>query len=291
MIIVCTRIRSHTIGNFLDEMMIRFNLSCPQSWRATLGVVFVLFFVCGLLLPTPSRAQTSAVSDAQLIRSEILGYTQQYWVYTPAGYDSLEDLPVLFLSDGAWYKDTGNLPVVLDSLITQGAIEPVLAVFLDARIPENVRLNRRTGQFFCNPLYIQFYKEEFIPAIDAAYKTRRDRTARTIAGLSFGGLNSACFGLHAHDVIEGIAMQSPATHPVRTIHQSYQDSVQLPIRIFLSSGDHKDNEARTRTFRDILQAKGYPMKYIEVPFAHNWDNWGPLLDDLLLYYYGLEEQH
>lgn len=76
-------------------------------------------------------------------------------------------------------------------------------------------------------------------------------------------------------------MQSPATHPVRYIHQAYADSVQLPLRIFLSSGDRNDNEARTRAFRDVLQAKGYPMKYIEVPFAHNWQNWGRLLRPLL----------
>lgn len=238
------------------------------------------------LLSAPSFAQPSEVTPSKLIRSEVLGYTLQYWVYLPPGYDDLDDLPVLFLSDGAWYKETGRMPEVIDSLLAEQLIEPVVAVFLDARIPENVRLNRRNGQFFCNPLYIKFYKEEFIPTIDQTYKTKQDRSARTIAGLSFGGLNSACFGLHAHDVMEGIAMQSPATHPVRTIHQAYKDSVQLPLRIFLSSGDHKDNEARTRTLRDILQEKGYPMKYIEVPFAHNWDNWGPLLDDMLMYYYG-----
>jgi len=241
------------------------------------------FYISAPILAT---GQPSVVTPAQLIRSEILGYTSQYWVYKPAGYDSESELPVLFLSDGAWYMDPGNMPQVLDSLISAQLIEPVVAVFLDARIPENVRLNRRTGQFFCNQKYIEFYKKELIPTIDQEYKTRKDRSARTIAGLSFGGLNSACFGLHANDVIQGIAMQSPATHPVRTIHQAYQDSVLLPIRIFLSSGDHKDNEAQTRKFRDILQEKGYPLKYIEVPFAHNWENWGPLLDDFLLYFYG-----
>jgi enterochelin esterase-like enzyme len=263
----------------------------PSFFRARVAPLFVIWAVF-LYFSSPMLAvgQPSEVTPAQHIRSEILGYTSQYWVYKPAGYDSDSELPVLFLSDGAWYLDPGNMPQVLDSLISAQLIEPVLAVFLDARIPENVRLNRRTGQFFCNQKYIDFYKKELIPTIDETYKTRKDRRARAIAGLSFGGLNSACFGLHANDVIEGIAMQSPATHPVRTIHQAYQDSVRLPIRIFLSSGDHKDNEAQTRKFRDILQEKGYPLKYIEVPFAHNWENWGPLLDDLLLYFYGTSDR-
>ena len=266
-----------------------FNQSHPFLSFFRTGLAQLTLLLAGFLYlcaPISATGQPSEVTEAQLIRSEVLGYTSQYWVYTPAGYESATELPVLFLSDGAWYIDPGNMPQVLDSLISAQLIEPVVAVFLDARIPENVQLNRRNGQFFCNQKYIEFYKKELIPTIDQLYKTRKDRTARAIAGLSFGGLNSACFGLYAHDVIEGIAMQSPATHPVRTIHQAYQDSVRLPIRIFLSSGDHKDNEAQTRKFRDILLEKGYPLKYIEVPFAHNWKNWGPLLDDLLLYYYG-----
>jgi len=232
------------------------------------------------------KAQPSQLSDAQLISSEALTYDLQYWVYTPEGYDELDDLPVLFLSDGAWYIDPGGMPAVLDSLVADGAMEPIIAVFLDARIPGYEHLSRRNAQFFCNQDYMAFYETELIPAIDAAYKTRAERTARTIAGLSFGGLNAACFGLYANDFMEGIAMQSPATHPVRYIHQAYADSARLPLRIFLSSGDHNDNEARTRAFREILRAKEYPMQYIEVPFAHTWENWGPLLDDMLLFFYG-----
>ena len=43
---------------------------------------------------------------------------------------------------------------------------------------------------------------------------------------------------------------------------------------------------RTRSFRTVLHNKGYPMRYIEVREGHNWDNWGPLLDDVLRYFYG-----
>lgn len=261
------------------------------------GKVSTMGRVCFLILilwsvsfwADPVVAQPSSVSDAQLIHSEVLKYDLQYWVYTPAEYDELDGLPVLYLTDGAWYKDTGRLPDVLDALISAGEIKPVVAVFLDPRIPGHENLSRRNAQYFCNADFIAFFERELIPTIDGAYKTTSDRTARAIAGLSFGGLNSACFGLYAHDSIEGIAMQSPATHPVRYIHPAYADSARLPIRIFLSSGDHNDNEARTRAFRDILVSKGYPMQYIEVPFAHNWDNWGPLLDDMLLFFYRSQE--
>ncbi|MDA1027669.1 MAG: alpha/beta hydrolase-fold protein [Bacteroidetes bacterium] len=257
----------------------RFQLN-PTSLRL-MGVT-LLFLVSAW----GAFAQPSSLSDAIRIRSEVLGYNLQYWVYTPSGYDSLEGLPVLFLSDGAWYIDPGQLPALLDKMIEKREIRPIVAVFLDARIPENTSLNRRNGQFFCNQAFIRFYKEELIPTIDKKYKTSANRMGRTTLGLSFGGLNSACFGLHANDVFYGIGMQSPATHPIRTIHSSYADSSRLPINIFLSSGDRDDNETVTRRLRDILIEKGYPLKYLEVPFAHNWDNWKPLLDDFLLHFYG-----
>lgn len=30
----------------------------------------------------------------------------------------------------------------------------------------------------------------------------------------------------------------------------------------------------------------YPLKYVEVTYGHNRDNWKPLIDDVLLYFYG-----
>ena len=223
-----------------------------------------------------------------IIRSDHLGYSLQYRVYIPSGHDELSNLPVMYVTDGQGYISNGHMRTVLDQLIESGKIEPVLVVFVDARNPSNLKENRRNRQFFCNPNYISFFKDELIPQIDRTYNTLPDRSGRSIMGLSYGGLNSACFGLHAHDSFEGIVMQSPAMHPVSTIHQAYRDSVRLPIDIFLSSGDRRDNEDRTRMLRDIFREKGYPMHYVEVPYAHNWNNWRPLLDDVLEYFYGTE---
>ena len=233
-------------------------------------------------------SRTDTLSNKRIIRSEVLGYGLQFWVYTPPNHEELSDLPVLYVSDGAWYLRSGELNTLADQMIESGQIEPLIIVFLDARNPDNPNLNRRNEQFFCNQQYVQFYRSELIPRIERNYHARSDREARAILGLSFGGLNSACFGLHANDLFEGIAMQSPAMHPVRYIHEAYADSARMPLNIFLSSGDHRDNEDRTRRLRDILQEKGYPLTYMEVPFAHNWLNWKPLLDDVLLHFYATE---
>ncbi len=256
--------------------------------RNALIWTFCLGVASGIAPPlkaTTLEVASDTLSSRRVIRSQILGYGLQFWVYTPPGHESMENLPALYVSDGAWYLRSGQLAALADSMITTGEIEPIVIVFLDARNPDNLDINRRNEQFFCNPRFIDFVRDELVPRIDQNYHTFSDRTARSILGLSFGGLNSACFGLHAHDTFEGIAMQSPAMHPVKTIHQAYADSSRLPIKVFLSSGDHRDNEDRTRRLRDILENKGYPLHYMEVPFAHNWMNWKPLLDDMLTYFY------
>jgi len=263
-----------------------------QSTRILLLLLIVPFFR-GSLPAGTALAQSSAANGVRgtlgpntVITSDILEYDLQYRVYTPAGIDSLTDVPVLYVADGQWYIEPGNLPGVIDRMITAGDIDPIIAVFVDNRNPHSLGQNRRNNQFFCNHRYIRFYRDELAPAIEGTLPASTDPDDRTILGLSFGGLNAACFGIYAHDDFGGIAMQSPAMHPVPWIWDAWADSTRLPVRIFLSSGDHNDNEARTRRLRDILQDKGYDMQYLEVPFAHNWQNWGPLLDDVLLFFYG-----
>lgn len=232
--------------------------------------------------------QTSTLTDNLIISSQILDYNLQYRVYTPPNYEKLSDLPVIYVTDGQWYIEQGELPEIMDALIASGKIKPAIAVFIDNRNPDNLDENRRNRQFFCNQKYADFYMQELIPHIDATWKTRADRKARVILGLSYGGLNAACFGLQAHTTFEGIAMQSPAMHPVSSLFQQYKDAPKLPINIFLSSGTYNDNETHIREFKKVLEDQKYPMHYVEVPFDHSWQNWKPLLDDVLQYYFGNE---
>jgi enterochelin esterase-like enzyme len=44
-----------------------------------------------------------------------------------------------------------------------------------------------------------------------------------------------------------------------------------------------------RRFRNVLRDKGYPLKYIEVAKGHDWDNWKPLMDDVLRYFHAPTE--
>jgi enterochelin esterase-like enzyme len=218
----------------------------------------------------------------------LLGYDLNYRLYLPDGYESRVSHPVLFLTDGQNYISRGRMPSTLNSLIRRGKIAPVIAVFIDARDPDDLDSNRRNAQFFCNANYLKFYVDELIPTVEKNYPVVASREGRTIMGLSFGGTNAACFGVLGYDTFSGIAMQSPANHPVPNLLPAYQEMPTLPLRIFLSTGTPDDNTQANRNFRTVLQDKGYEMEYVEVQQGHNWENWRPLIDDVLLYFYGTD---
>jgi enterochelin esterase-like enzyme len=195
-------------------------------------------------------------------------------------------MPVLFVTDGPGYITRGRMNKVSDRLLKKSKIEPAIIVFVDARNPDNLQENRRNEQFFCNREYLSFYKNELIPVIEKAYPVASNREARSVLGVSFGGLNAACFGLLGTDIFSGIAMHSPANHPVPSLLPAYESVDKLPLKVFLSTGVPNDNTKANRAFKNLLKKKGYELKYVETNKGHNWENWKPLVDDVLLYFYG-----
>ena len=152
-----------------------------------------------LLFAAPFAWADGTLTDDIRISSEVLNYDLQYRVYLPEAVDTSSDLPVMFVTDGPGFIGRGRMPSLLDRLIGDEQIDPVVVVFVDARDPDQPGRNRRNQQFLCNERYYEFYKLELIPAIEAAYPVAQDAHARSIAGLSFGATNAACFALRGAD--------------------------------------------------------------------------------------------
>lgn len=214
-----------------------------------------------------------------------LNYTVQYRVYTPAEYNVLSDLPVIYVTDGHEYSNEvmGSMLTVLDNLIFNETIQPIIAVFIDPRNPSNLSENRRGSQYTGNIKFANFVADELVPVIDAAYKTNSNPTARAILGTSLGGWNSAFFGLERSDVFQLIAIHSPAFS--NDIIQSYFDSPLLPLKVFMSTGVIYDTEDQARAMKEVMDQKEYPILYKEVNEGHSWGNWRALIEEPLVYFF------
>ncbi|MFC2151178.1 alpha/beta hydrolase-fold protein [Bacteroidota bacterium] len=214
-----------------------------------------------------------------------LNYTVQYKVYTPYGYDGLSNLPVIYVTDGHEYADDekGAMIIVLDNLIYNNQIDPVIAVFIDPREPGNLNNNRRGDEYTANINYANFVANELVPEIDANYKTNPSADARAILGTSLGGWNSAYFGYTKSDIFHLIGIHSPAFDD--NIISNYSNSAKLPLKIYMSTGVIHDTEERARAMKIVFDDKDYPLQYKEVNEGHSWGNWRALIDEPLIYFF------
>lgn len=104
----------------------------------------------------------------------------------PAGYGSSNTYPVIYTADGSAWRKFMALPVILDNLIADRVIEPVMAVMIDSA-------KDRRSWYFYNPKYLE-YLGKVVKYVDKRYSTRAD-DGRLVSilegGYNLSGLASA----------------------------------------------------------------------------------------------------
>lgn len=242
--------------------------------------------------PEPTTFNKAGISKGilsanVLIKSRSLGYELFYKVYLPARYEQLTNLPVVYVTDGQEYADEkmGAMINVLDNLIAEKKIKPVIAVFLDPRQPTDFDNNRRMLELPLNEKFLDFVSDELVPAIDSQYKTNSSADARAIMGTSLGGLNAAYFGIKAPQKFHLLGIHSPAFWYRPKIYELYENSSKQPLKIFMTTGVMSDTDEGARKMKLILEQKKYTFHYKEVNEGHSWGNWRSLIDDLLIYFF------
>lgn len=234
--------------------------------------------------------QQGSMSENIRISSDELGYDLQYRVYLPADYDTSKTYPVVYVTDGQEYihKEMGNMPVIMDQLIARQLIEPVIAVFVDPRAPDNPGNNRRGVQYTCNPEYVSFLADELVPLIDASYATNANPEKRCILGTSYGGNNASYTAGMRPEVFGLAAPQSPAYFDAT--YALYENNASMPIATYMTTGVIYDTQSQAMKMKRILDQKNYDYGYKEVNEGHSWGNWRALLDDVLRYFFATDKQ-
>lgn len=152
--------------------------------------------------PDPAARRGRVVSfehDSRLLQDNPLGdpSRRHHPVYLPAGYDETDRrYPVLwclaaYTNAGPgqvnWRNHGENLPERLDRLIDSGAMPPVLVVFPDCYT------SLGGNQYVNTPAmgaYADHLTEELIPAVDGAFRTIPEPSARAVFGKSSGGFGA-----------------------------------------------------------------------------------------------------
>jgi enterochelin esterase-like enzyme len=239
-----------------------------------------------ITMPIPGT-NTGTLKRDILFNSKSLGYQLTYSVYLPNNYQSSKKYKVIFVTDGYEYlhEQMGRMQTTMDNLISQGKIEPIVAVFIDHREPVNRSNNRRMNELAMNKKYLSFFEEEFIPTIERSFSISSKPDDRAIMGTSMGGLTSAYFAFANPGLFGMSGIQSPAFWFKPEIFTVCDNPKNPPVKIFMTTGVIHDSQEGARKMRDILEKNTCTYQYLETNQGHSWGNWRDTIDDILIYFF------
>jgi len=220
--------------------------------------------------------------ENESIQSSYTGSTFQLKVYLPPDYNPNRSnpYPVAYFQDGSEYISLGSANTVIDNLINEEFVDPLIAVF--------VTPNNRNEEYAGNlrNQYRHFFIDELVPFIDATYHTFKVPWGRAVMGASFGGNISALISYNHPDVFGMCGLHSGAFWPnnYEAFNLITQGGVEN-IKFASVWGTYEGLYINMRDFRDFLLDNNYELDWLELPEGHSWGLWRANIDKLLMFFY------
>ncbi len=212
--------------------------------------------------------------------SKSVGTRRKMVVYTPPGYDKKKRYPVLYLLHGIGGTEeewlyAGSVPAIIDNLIADKKIKPMIVVMPNGRAQKN---DRAEGNAFASaPAFGVFDKDllgSIIPYIDANYSTLADVKHRALAGLSMGGGQSLNFGL-AHPetfyYVGGFSSAPNTMTPAKLVPEP--DKIKKMGLIWVSCGDKDGLFGISKNVHKYLTEKKVKHIWHVDSGPHDWPVW------------------
>ncbi len=231
-----------------------------------------------------------------------VGPDRRMSVYTPAGYDpkGKTKYPVIYLLNGGGgdeneWLNLGRASQILDNLIAQGKIVPMIAVMPNGHIKQTAAQGESSLGFDVYGNHpISLDKNEFessfndiIDYIDKNYRTYADRKHRAIAGLSMGGYHTVVISANYPDKFGYVGVFSAAVSLLGGSESGMTSGMDAKLAKLFSYkpiyhiyiGNEDFLYASNQEFRKRLDAAGYDYQYTESTCGHVWKNWRHYLED------------
>lgn len=266
--------------------------------RRGVGNNFSIFFISG---GNANNYMVQDVPHGNVIEtwyhSNILNSDRRLQIYTPPAYNSNKSnrFPVLYLLHGsggdknAWVE-LGCVPRIIDNLIAQKKIEPMIVVMPNGNpskqatpgeTPENLNYKPRMSnelQGYNSGAYEKSFPE-IVAFTDKNFNTIPTKENRAIAGLSMGGFHALFIAANHPQMFNYVALFSPgvphemmSNNPVyNNVDQKLKNLNPEQFQIYIGNEDFLYNDVKT--FRKHLDSLGFKYKYFESANGHVWSNW------------------
>lgn len=227
-----------------------------------------------------------------------------YLVYLPPGYNPARRYPVFYLLHGMpgrpqAYVDIGNIDVRLDDLVSLHRMRPMILVFPDGRIngdtySDSEWANTAAGNY-------NTFVVDVVHDVDRRFASIPRRQDRVIGGLSAGAYGAINVALHHLAVFSSLQVwsgyfiqsrvgvfahaspallrdNSPLDYAFRLRHTLALD----PLRAFMFVGRHDPASLQIEPMAHELRTAGARVGYAIYPGGHDWGEWYPRLNQLLI---------
>lgn len=178
----------------------------------------ILFFT--IVFFTTKVMSQSKLASGSIMPSTLLQKDISYSIYLPDGYDQEGDMeyPVVYLLNGFTGDETdwthkATMQPIVDNLVASHKIKKMVIVMPDG--DDRLYMNKEDGTYPFEDMLIK----EFVPYIERTYKIKKDRTSRSISGLSMGGAGALRLALKYHTLFGACAAYSSALFTEKEVIQ------------------------------------------------------------------------
>jgi enterochelin esterase family protein len=198
--------------------------------------------------------------------------TRRMHIYTPPGYDkSVENLPVLYLIHGGAETDNhwisfGKANFILDNLLAEGKIKPMIVVMPNGSIPDQV--------------FTKDLLTDVIPYVESKYRVKTGKSNRALAGLSMGGLETLNTGIPNSQMFGYLGVLSSGWFPQdlaekEKMVQKYAKELNENVKLFwISQGGKEDiTWENCQNMLKVFDKYGIKYQYSEMPGGHSVYVW------------------
>jgi enterochelin esterase family protein len=222
-----------------------------------------------------------------------LNADRNIYVYLPPDYDNQRAIsyPAIYLFDAFIYLNRVEVPVILDNLIKEGKIKPMIAVFFDT--------HRQTREVILplNSTFKTEFVKDFIPFIRKTYNVSHNPSDNIIGGMSYGGLAAGYIGFYHPELFGNVLSQSGSFWRGLELSDSQGEWIRedwlinqyfindkKQLKLYLDWGLQENFcLGSNRRMVRVLNQKKYDFLFTEFNGWHDWSNSRKTFPNGLLY--------
>ena len=208
-----------------------------------------------------------------------LNTERMVYVYTPPGYETAKQkYPVLYLLHGngqieASWTWTGRANVIMDNLIAEGKIKPMIVVMPYGHVPREIKPAPATAPGGDMAAIEKELITAIKPMVESKYRVLTDRKNRAIGGLSMGSSQSLTIGLRHLDMFASIAAFSGAGNRAEWEKADPTMLNQKLKVLWLGCGNEDFAFVGMKGLHDLFDQKKIKHVWNESGAGHSWPNW------------------